>query len=339
MGMGTMKRLLMTAAFAATAMWTANTANAVTLKLAVFIPPKSVSGSRVLTPIANMIEKESKGDLKIKIFYGGQLGRSPRKQYELVTNGVADLAYIVDIYTSGQFPDTSIFELPYNIKNGTEGSLARWRMYEQGHLRGYNNVKAVGLWMSEPGGIHTRKPMKSLADIKGMKIRATGRVATAYLKQYGAIPVGMPVTKVTEAIDRGVLDGLMQSWVGLVTFRTHNVVKYHYEAPVGALTFSIVLNKKSWGKLSASQQALIDKYGGEYMARKAGNAFDKLGHERKSKHQKDADRTFISLSDADLKKARAAVQPIYDSWVKNTPNGQKKLDALQSILADIRSKS
>jgi len=195
------------------------------------------------------------------------------------------------------------------------------------------------LWMSEPGGIHTRKPMKSLADIKGMKIRATGRVATAYLKQYGAIPVGMPVTKVTEAIDRGVLDGLMQSWVGLVTFRTHNVVKYHYEAPVGALTFSIVLNKKKWNKLSASQQALLNKYGGEYMARKAGNAFDKLGHERKTKHQKDADRTFISLSAAELKKARADVQPIYDAWVKNTPNGQKKLDALQAIIADIRSKN
>ena len=333
-----MNKILMTAAFAATAMWAGNTANAVTLKLAVFIPPKSVSGSRVLTPIANMIEKESKGDLKIKIFYGGQLGRSPRKQYELVTNGIADMSYIVDIYMSGQFPDTSIFELPYNIRQGTEGSLARWRMYEAGHLRGYQDVKAVGLGMSEPGGIHTRKPMKSLADIKGMKIRATGRVATAYLKQYGAIPVGMPVTKVTEAIDRGVLDGLMQSWVGLVTFRTHNVVKYHYEAPVGALTFSIVLNKKKWSKLSASQQALIDKYGGEFMARKAGNAFDTLGHQRKTKHQKDADRTFISLSGTELKKARADVQPIYDEWVKNTPNGQKKLDALQSILADIRSK-
>ena len=148
----------------------------------------------------------------------------------------------------------------------------------------------------------------------------------------------MPVTKVTEAIDRGVLDGLMQSWVGLVTFRTHNVVKFHYEAPVGALTFSIVLNKDKWNKLSASQQALINKYGGKHMALKAGNAFDTLGHERKVKHQKDADRKFITLSNAELAEARAAVQPIYDDWVKNTPDGQKKLDALQGMLAEIRSK-
>ena len=100
-------------------------------------------------------------------------------------------------------------------------------------------------------------------------------------------------------------------------------MKFHYEAPVGALTFSIVLNKSKWNKLSASQQALINKYGGKYMAQKAGNAFDKLAHERKVKHQKNADRKFISLSDAELAKARIAVQPIYDDWVKNTPNGQK----------------
>lgn len=317
----------------------ASIANAVELKLAAFVPPKSVSGSRVLTPIAEMIEKESKGDLKIKIYYGGALGRSPSKQYKLVTDGVADMSYVVDIYMSGQFPDTSMFELPYNIKNGTEGSLARWHMYKSGHLRGYNDVKAVGLWMSEPGGIHTKKPISSLADIKGMKIRATGKVATTYLKQFGAIPVGMSVTKVTEAIDRGVLDGLMQSWVGLVTFRTHNVVKYHYEAPVGALTFSIVLNKDKWNKLSASQKALIDKYGGEYMARKAGNAFDKLGHERLVKHSKDPDRKFIRPTAAELKKARASVQPIYDDWVKNTPNGQQKLDALNKFLAEYRAKN
>lgn len=310
-----------------------------TLKVAAFVPPKSVSGSRVLTPIAKMIEEESKGDLKVKIFYGGQLGRSPFKQYKLVTDGVADSAYIVDIYTSGQFADTSIFELPYNIRTGTEGSVARWRMFDQGHLRGYGDVHAWGLWMSEPGGIHTKKPMKSLADLKGMKIRATGKVAGAFLKMHGAVPVGMAVTKVTEAIDRGVLDGLMQSWVGLVTFRTHNVVKYHYEAPVGALTFSMVINKNAWNKLSASQKALMNKYGGEYMARKAGGAFDKLGKERQMNNRKDADRVFIDPSAADFAKARKSVQPIYDDWVKNTPDGQKKLDALNKILAELRSKS
>ena len=313
-------------------------AGAVTLKLAAFIPPNSVSGSQVLTPIAEAIEKESNGDLQVKIFYGGALGRSPAKQYELVTNGVADMAYIVDIYTSGQFPDTSIFELPYNIRSGTEGSLARWRMYKAGHLRGYDDVKAVGLWMSEPGGIHTKQPMASLEDIKGMKIRATGRVATSFLQKFGAVPVAMPVTQVTEAIDRGVLDGLMQSWVGLVTFRTHNVVKYHYEAPVGALTFSIALNKGQWDKLSASQKALIDKYGGEHMARTAGAAFDRLGEERLNEHLKDTDRKFIIPNDAELEKARASVQGIYDEWVAETPDGQKKLDALQAILADIRAK-
>jgi len=313
-------------------------AETTTLRLASFVSPKSVSASRVLIPISRSIEKDSGGTLKLKGYYGGTLGRSPLKQYKLLTDGVADAAYLLELYASGQFPDNSLFELPYNIRTATEGSLARWEMFNAGHLRGYQDIKVMGVWMSDPGGIHTRKPMSSLADIKGMKIRATGKVATAFLKQFGAVPVAMSVTKVTEAIDRGVLDGLMQSWVGLVTFRTHNVVKYHYEAPVGALTFLIGLNKKKWNKLSAPHKALIDKYGGAYMAAKAGAAFDKLGKERLAKHRNDADRKFTIPTETQLLKARAAAQPIYDEWLAGTPNGREKLDALNKILAKHRSK-
>jgi hypothetical protein len=67
-------------------------AQAELLKMAVFLPPKSVGGSRVLTPISNEIKKESGGKLIVKPFYGGQLGRSPAIQYKLVTDGVADMA-------------------------------------------------------------------------------------------------------------------------------------------------------------------------------------------------------------------------------------------------------
>lgn len=313
-------------------------AGAVQLKLAAFLPAHSVSSVHVLKPMAEKIAKESGGDIKIKSYYGGALGRSPLIQYKLVIDGVTDIGYIVDIYTSGQFADNSIFELPYNVHNAYEASLAKWRMFEKGMLRGYQDVKVIGLWVSDPGGIHTRKPFKSLSDLKGMKIRASGRVATEYLKKLGAVPVAMPVTKVTEAIDRGVIDGLMQSWVGLVTFRTHNVVKYHYEAPVGVINFSILLNRKKWDALSGKQKAVIDKFGGEHMARTAGRAFDKLGTQRLQEHVNDKDRHFIHVKDKmALTKARAGMQNIYTNWAKSQPGGQKKLDTLNAILADIRA--
>jgi TRAP-type C4-dicarboxylate transport system substrate-binding protein len=75
------------------------------------------------------------------------------------------------------------------------------------------------------------------------------------------------------------------------------------------------------------------------MSRRAGNAFGKLVEERYEKHRNDSDRKFIIPTEAELKASRAAVQQIYDEWVKGTPNGQQKLDALQKILADIRAKS
>lgn len=313
-------------------------AYAETLKMAVFLPPKSVGGSQVLTPIANDIKKDSGGKLIVKPYYGGQLGRSPFKQYKLVTDGIADMAYIVDIYTSGQFPDSSLFELPFNIHNATEGSMARWEMFKGGYLRGYNDVHVMGLWLSDPGGIHMKKPFKTLDDLKGLKIRASGKVATAFLNLIGAVPVAIPVTQVTEAIDRGVLDGLMQSWVGLVTFRTHNVVKYHYEAPVSYIAFSVVVNKNKWNKLSAENKALITKYGGASLASRAGIAFDKLGTKRFEEHRHDKDRTFIIPTKAQLAAAKARVKPLYDEWAKNNPRGKEKLEALDKFLEEIRKK-
>lgn len=332
------RKALITAAIAAAATVSWQGAHATELKLAAFLPAHSVSSVHVLKPYAESVGKASGGKLTVKSYYGGALGRSPFKQYKLVTDNVTDIGYIVDIYTSGQFPDNSVFELPYIVHNATEASLAKWRMFDKGLLRGYQNVKVLGMWVSDPGGIHTRKPMKSLADLKGMKIRASGKVATAFLKKLGAVPVSMAVTKVTEAVDRGVLDGLMQSWVGLVTFRTHNVVKYHYEAPVGVINFSILMNKGAWNKLSAGEKAVLEKFGGETMARKAGPAFDKLGTARFDKYKNDKDRHIISVrSKAALAKAKAGMKDLYDDWAKNTPNGAHKLAELNKILAGIRA--
>lgn len=313
----------------------ASGANAATIKAAAFIPPTGVSVSKVLVPFFKTLEKETGGDLKIKGFWGGSLGRSPFKQYKLITDGVTDIGFVPTVYSSGQFPDNSIMELPYNIKSAAYGSITMWRMYKRGLLRGYDNVKVISTYITDYNAIHTRKPLTSLADLKGMKIRSGGAIANEFLKSLGAVPVSMSATKVTEAVSRGVIDGLMQSWNGLVVFRTQNVVSYHYDAPLGTISLNILMNKKSWNKLSAKHQAAIDKHGGELMARSAGEYYDKIGAGYYKKFIKESKRKIIRP--ASYAAARKAVQPIYDGWIKKTPDGRKKFDALMQILTDLRA--
>ena len=308
-----------------------------TLKFASYVPPQSFSAKHVLAPFARAIEKASGGDLKVQDFFGGSLGRDPFKQYSLVIDGIADIGFVQPQYSSGQFPDNSLFELPYLMRNAEEGSVAMWRMYKKGLLRGYDDIKLAGLYMTSMLAIHARKPVHSATDLRGMKIRASGNASLAYLKAVGAVPVGMATTEVTEAISRGTLDGTMTNWVGLVTFRTHNVVRHHFTGPLGTITFIIPINKKSWDGLSAKAKAAVDKFGGEYMARMAGKAYDEGDQVEMQKLKVDANRTFAAETPADEQKARAMMKPIYEEWIRATPEGRKKFDALQAILADIRA--
>jgi TRAP-type C4-dicarboxylate transport system substrate-binding protein len=312
-------------------------ARAATIKAAAFIPPTGVSVSKVLVPFIKTVEQETGGDLKIKGFWGGSLGRSPFKQYKLISDGVTDIGFVPTVYASGQFPDNAIMELPYNIRSAAFGSIAMWRLYKRGLLRGYDNVKVISTYMTDYNAIHSRKPLASLADLKGMKIRSGGAISNEFLKSLGAVPVSMSATKVTEAVSRGVIDGLMQSWNGLVVFRTQNVVSYHYDAPLGTISLNILMNKDSWNKLSAKHKAVIDKHGGEVMARKAGEYYDKIGSGYFEKFIKEKKRTIIRPAKASYAAARKAVQPIYDGWISKTPDGQKKFDTLMQILTDLRA--
>jgi TRAP-type C4-dicarboxylate transport system substrate-binding protein len=307
------------------------------LKMASFVPPTSMTVTRVLTPYAAAVENDAGGDLKIQAYWGGTLGRDPFKQYNLVTDGVFDIGFVQAEYSSGQFPDDWLFELPYLVRSAEEGSVAKWRMYKMGLLRGYDDIKVIGVYTTSLLAIHTRKPLTAVSDLKGMKIRASGKSSLEYVKLIGAVPVALPITEVTEAVSRGTVDGLMTNWDALIVFRVHNVVEHHFGAPLGTVTFIIPMNKKSWDGLSARAKAAVDKHGGEPFSRAAGKVYDDGDRDGLAKLKADSKRTFLTENPADEEKSRAMMKPIYDQWIASTPDGQKKFDTLKSILADIRA--
>lgn len=308
-----------------------------TVKFASFVPPQSFAAKQVLEPFARAVEQDSAGEVKIEPYWGGSLGRDPFKQYALVTEGITDVGFVQPEYASGQFSDDSIFEMPYLLRGAEEGSVAMWRFHKMGLSRGYGDIQVLGMYMTSLLAIHSRKPITSVADLKGLKIRSSGKISSEYLKAVGAVPVGMAATEVTEAVSRGVLDAALTNWVGLVTFRTHNVVTDHFIAPLGSITFIIPMNKRTWDKLGAKAKAAFEKHGGEAMARNAGKAYDNGDREQLETLKADPKRRFVTETAAEESRSRAAIKAIYDQWIAGTTDGQKKFDAVQAILADIRA--
>ena len=312
-------------------------AQKITIRAATFTPERSITVTYAFKPWIAAVEKELGGDVKIQGYWGGSLGRNPRKQLDLVLDGVADVASVVPGYTPGKFPGFSIFELPYLFRSGTEASEAMWRMLQANQLKGFDKVKVVGFYATDTYGFHTKKPMKSLEDVKGMKIRIAGPVQAETAKFFGAVPIGMPITQATEALSRGVIDGGLFGYSGLTIFRMQTIAKYHYSGPLSSAPLTSLMNKKKWDSLPKRVQAAIDKHGGAQMGKVGGGGFDKTAKIFKGKMVKAGGHHFIEWDGSTLQADLKRVKPIHDWWIKRTDNGQQMYATLTKIIADIRA--
>src|SRR5690606_23302676 len=193
-------------------------AEATKLKFAVFTPETEMTFVNIMKPFAANVAKASQGTVEFELFPNGALGRDPGKQMKMVQDGVADLAWIIPAYTPGVFPDDEVVELPGIIRDSKEGSIAIWRLWEKGLVRGYENLVPLAIFTADPYTVHTDYAVAKLDDLKGKKIRAAGPVASAAVTTAGAAPVGMPFTQIVESISRGVVDGTLAHPIALFDF-------------------------------------------------------------------------------------------------------------------------
>ncbi len=316
----------------------AGTANAAeTIRAASFTAAQATTVRTVMKPWMDAVTKEVGGDIKFQSFWGGALGRSPVKQYELVVNGIADVAFIVPSYTLAQFPEMSLFSLPYLFRSGEEASTAAWRLYKEGVLTGFEKVHPVTIYASDNNALHLSKPVKSLDDVKGMKIRTAGPQESAVIGLFGATPVGMGMPAVTESISRGVIAGTLQSWTGVRSFRVANVTKGHIEEPLGTLPFVIGMNRTAYDKLPANARASIDKNGGLGLAKQGGIAFDRTSASYSAKLREDSSRSFIKVDGEQAAKREKMFFALHEDWKKSVKDGTAKYNRLIEVLAEIRS--
>jgi TRAP-type C4-dicarboxylate transport system substrate-binding protein len=319
----------------------AGSANAeqVNVKIGTFVPAKSVGVSKVIKPWMAAVAKDiGTADVTLKGYWGGSLGRSPFKQYELVKNGVADITWVLPGYTPGQFPELQVFELPFMAENGVESSVAAWRLVESGLVRGFEDTHPIGVWTSAASNMFTKEPIKSLYDLKNLKIRSVGSIHARWLKNFGAAPQTMSSTKLNEALNRGVIDGLIQGWTGMRTFKTMSLVTHAHEVPVGTIPFILLMNKKTWNGLPANAKASFTKHGGLGMARIGGAAYDSATQKIRKKQLAAGKIKFVPADDALMARYRKDAAAIHAAWIKKTPNGAKIFEVYKKALAEVRGK-
>ena len=227
-----------------------NAASATELKLATFEPPKAFIASKILAAWADKVNECSAGAVNVKMFAGGVLGKPPQ-QYDIVTKGVADISWTVLGYIGGQFPLSSVIELPFLTKTSKAGSRALNTLYEEGYLdKEMAGIKLIGLHSNPGYQIHmkTDKVVRP-ADFKGKKMRVPSKIAGTILKTLGATGVRVPAPGTSEALNKGVIDGTPFPYTAIGSFRLFDVTKYHTEVNITNATFGLIMNQGKYDGL------------------------------------------------------------------------------------------
>ncbi len=338
-----MKKLAVKTMVAASIVGTALAVQAqeVTLKVHHFLSPTTFIQTGVFEPWCAKLAQESNNRIKCQIYPAMQLGGTPPQLFDQAKDGVADIVWTVPGYAAGRFPLSQVFELPFTMTNAEATSRAAWEFVQNHAQQEFKDVHLLAAHVHGPGYIFTtKKQINTLADFKGMKLRAPTPLTNKMIAMLGATPVGMPVPAVPEALSKGVIDGAMIPYQVAPSLKVHELAKFatetDYKTPALYTTFFVIaMNKAKYNSLPPDLKKVIDNNSGiefSAMAGRTQEADDAPGRQQ----FRNAGVTINTIPAAELAKWKKATDSLDDEWVANVTkaghDGAKLYKAAQDLI-------
>jgi TRAP-type C4-dicarboxylate transport system substrate-binding protein len=264
---------------------------------------------------AQEIEKRTNGLVKITLFHGGTLTPAATC-YDGVTKGLSDIGFSVLSYTLGRFPLSEVIDLPVGYKSGTAATKLINAFYKKFQPKELQDTQVMYLHGHGPALVHTnKKPIKTLEDLKGVKIRGTGTVAKI-IGALGGTPVAMPMPETYDALSKGIAEGVMCPIEALDGWKLAEVLKYTTQSYPTAYTigFFVVMNKDKWNSLPPDVQKVITQVNDEFVV-KQGKVWDDIDVTGMEVAKSKGVQT-IPLAKEEEAKWIKAVEPMFDDYVK-----------------------
>lgn len=262
-------------------------AQEVTLKVHFFLPAGSFANTLFITPWCEKVARESANRLKCQIYPSMQMGGTPPQLFEQARDGVADIVWTLPGYTAGRFPSVEAFELPFMMQSPEATSKALWDYVQLHGANEFRDVKPLAFHVHGDGVFHmTSKPVKTMADLRGLKLRAPTRLTNKFIAMLGATPVSMPVPQVGDALSKGVIDGAVVPYEVVPAVKIQELVKFHSETDPAepafyTSTFIFAMNKAKYESLPADLKQVIDANSGQALSGQIGRAFLQADQEGK----------------------------------------------------------
>ena len=285
------------------------------LSLAHFLPADHVLTEGMFTPLSEKLEELSDGRLTVRQFPAGALNSSAPAQYSILLGGVADIALVIPAYTADVFPRTDLIAYPGICKTAMECTEALRRAWSV--LESEYEAKVLGLWANDAPVLLTRdRPVRTLEDMRGLKIRVSTRSAIPFIEALGASAVMQPGTVVHQSLTTGVIDGVAMSPSGIVTFQLQEPTGYLTTwLPASGLPFVLLMNQGVYDALSAEERDWIDEAADASLSLAGAAAYARYGAEG-LRMAREAGVEFIDLPESEKRRFEEAIAPVREAGLE-----------------------
>lgn len=242
----------------------------------------------------------------------------PEKEaFDSAVGGFVDIGSGYNGNVPGKFTFSEVLELPLIVKGAESGSLVMMDLIEKfpALKEQYSEAELLWMWASATYNLHTvNKEVKTIEDLKGMKIIGWSPKILEMLKLLGANTLEIAPLDSYMALERGMADGILCPLAPVKSFKISDITKYHTVIDMAVGPFFSVMNKEKYAELPDYAKKIIDDTTGLEMARTCGITLDE-GAVADSKWMLENGHTFYVIPDAEREKWIQAVTPMWDKWV------------------------
>jgi TRAP-type transport system periplasmic protein len=297
--------------------------------LYIYNPVATVAAVKGMNVIVEQIEKETNGELKIRLHLGGSLPINTTNITQAVSDDVVQMGD--DGYFLGNVPIGGILRLPMLIR--TRDEYAKAAAVVDPYLEaafGKKGLVVLGQYLYPFQVAYSRNKLTSLADFKGQKIRVTSPEQGEFIKRLGGVPVTIGAPEVPSALDRGVVDGVLTANTGGGN-TWKDLLKYNYRIGVNYFNSVVIANKERFAKLPADVQEKVRRIVKDNMPL-ITSAMEK-DEDNLSKKFAEGGMTVTQPTAQDQEEAAKIIAAYWDEWAKSRgPDAAKAVKQVRAAL-------
>jgi tripartite ATP-independent transporter DctP family solute receptor len=305
----------------------ATTAQALTLKIAE-IHPTGYPTVVAMENMAKKLDEATDGEISYRMFAGGVLG-SEKEVVEQTQIGAVQLTRVSLGSVGPVVPDTNVFNMPFvfrdvdHMRKVIDGEIGQEILDKITN----SQFNMVGLAWMEAGSrsLYTKKPVRSIDDLKGMKIRVIGNpLFIDTLNAMGANGIAMSTGEIFSALQTGVIDGAENNSPTLLEHNHYQVAKYYTQTHHLILPEPLMMSKTTWDSLTPDQQALVKKF-----AREAQMEERQLWEAKEKASDEKLKAAGVEYIEVDTKPFYDATAPVREKYGAPYADLIKRIEAVQ----------